>query len=124
MAEYQNIFTQVQVQGPPELGIDNANNLAEGRFGKPGFSSLFGIFGNAADSAAIFAFLSFVLLGSLHGIHAPDGHGMPHTQNYGQALRAHSPAPGSRPGLLLYIAAGVPAPRVLPKRHRLRTQLI
>jgi photosynthetic reaction center M subunit len=47
MAEYQNIFTQVQVQGPPEAGIDNANNLAEGRFGKPGFSSLFGIFGNA-----------------------------------------------------------------------------
>jgi photosynthetic reaction center M subunit len=47
MAEYQNIFTQVQVQGPPEMGMDNSNNLAEGRFGKPGFSSLFGIFGNA-----------------------------------------------------------------------------
>jgi photosynthetic reaction center M subunit len=47
MAEYQNIFTQVQVQGPPEMGIDNANNLAAGRFGKPGFSSLFGLFGNA-----------------------------------------------------------------------------
>jgi photosynthetic reaction center M subunit len=47
MAEYQNIFTQVQVQGPPEMGIDNANNLAAGRFGKPGFSTLFGLFGNA-----------------------------------------------------------------------------
>jgi photosynthetic reaction center M subunit len=47
MAEYQNIFTQVQVQGPPEMGMDNHNNLAEGRFGKPGFSSLFGLFGNA-----------------------------------------------------------------------------
>ena len=47
MAEYQNIFTQVQVQGPPEMGMDNENNLAEGRFGKPGFSSLFGVFGNA-----------------------------------------------------------------------------
>ena len=47
MAEYQNIFTQVQVQGPPEMGMDNSNNLAEGRFGKPGFSSLFGLFGNA-----------------------------------------------------------------------------
>ena len=47
MAEYQNIFTQVQVQGPPEMGMDNENNLAEGRFGKPGFSSLFGLFGNA-----------------------------------------------------------------------------
>jgi len=47
MAEYQNIFTQVQVQGPPEMGMDNENNLAEGRFGKPGFSSLAGLFGNA-----------------------------------------------------------------------------
>ncbi len=47
MAEYQNIFTQVQVQGPPEMGMDNENNLAEGRFGKPGFSTLFGLFGNA-----------------------------------------------------------------------------
>ncbi len=47
MAEYQNIFTQVQVQGPPEMGMDNENNLAEGRFGKPRFSSLFGLFGNA-----------------------------------------------------------------------------
>ena len=47
MAEYQNIFTQVQVQGPAEMGMDNAHNLAEGRFGKPGFSPLFGLFGNA-----------------------------------------------------------------------------
>ena len=47
MAEYQNIFTQVQVQGPPEYGMDNENNLAEGRVGRPGFSSLIGTFGNA-----------------------------------------------------------------------------
>ncbi|MEL6511400.1 MAG: photosynthetic reaction center subunit M [Pseudomonadota bacterium] len=47
MAEYQNIFTQVQVQGPPEYGMDNENNLAEGRVGRPGFSTLIGIFGNA-----------------------------------------------------------------------------
>ena len=47
MAEYQNIFTQVQVQGPPEMGMDNAHNLAEGRFGNPGFSPFFGLFGNA-----------------------------------------------------------------------------
>ena len=26
--EYQNIFTQVQVQGRPEMGMDNENNLA------------------------------------------------------------------------------------------------
>jgi hypothetical protein len=30
MAEYQNIFTQVQVQGPPEWGMDNENNLIGG----------------------------------------------------------------------------------------------
>jgi photosynthetic reaction center M subunit len=47
MPEYQNIFTQVQVQGVPEYGMDNENNLMEGRFGKPGFSTLFGWFGNA-----------------------------------------------------------------------------
>ena len=47
MAEYQNIFTQVQVQGPAEMGMDNANNLASARFGTPRFSSLLGLFGNA-----------------------------------------------------------------------------
>ncbi len=47
MAEYQNIFTQVQVQGPPEYGMDNENNLAEGRVGRPGFSTFVGLFGNA-----------------------------------------------------------------------------
>ncbi|MEE4347707.1 MAG: photosynthetic reaction center subunit M, partial [Paracoccaceae bacterium] len=47
MAEYQNIFTQVQVRGPIEWGTDNEFNLAEERVGKPGFSSLFGWIGNA-----------------------------------------------------------------------------
>jgi photosynthetic reaction center M subunit len=47
MAEYQNIFTQVQVQGPVEMGLDNENNLAGGRFGNPGHSTLLGWFGNA-----------------------------------------------------------------------------
>ena len=28
MAEYQNIFTQVQVQGPPELGVEEGINLS------------------------------------------------------------------------------------------------
>jgi photosynthetic reaction center M subunit len=46
MAEYQNIFTQVQVIGPPEMGV--AGGGAElGRIGQPRFSSLLGIFGNA-----------------------------------------------------------------------------
>ena len=38
MIEYQNIFTQVQVQGPPELGMDNENNMAEERAVRPFFS--------------------------------------------------------------------------------------
>jgi photosynthetic reaction center M subunit len=45
--EYQNIFTQVQVQGAPEYGMDNENNMAEERAFKPGFSSLLGWLGNA-----------------------------------------------------------------------------
>ncbi|MCC6007167.1 MAG: photosynthetic reaction center subunit M [Rhodobacteraceae bacterium] len=47
MPEYQNIFTQVQVQGPPEWGMDNENNLGSERAGTPGFSSLIGWIGNA-----------------------------------------------------------------------------
>ncbi|KAA9006854.1 photosynthetic reaction center subunit M [Histidinibacterium aquaticum] len=45
--EYQNIFTQVQVAGPPEMGVDNELDLREGRYGRPGISRLFGLFGNA-----------------------------------------------------------------------------
>ena len=29
MVEYQNIFTQVQVQGPPEMGLDRRGRLDE-----------------------------------------------------------------------------------------------
>jgi photosynthetic reaction center M subunit len=47
MIEYQNIFTQVQVSGPPEMGMDNENNMAEERLGKPSFSRLIGAIGNA-----------------------------------------------------------------------------
>ena len=43
MAEYQNIFTQVQVQGPAEMGVEDM----EGRTDKAGFSTLAGLFGNA-----------------------------------------------------------------------------
>ncbi|MBK5933455.1 photosynthetic reaction center M subunit [Rhodovulum imhoffii] len=47
MAEYQNIFTQVQVQGPPDWGMDNENNMMEER--GPGIAhlKLLGWFGNA-----------------------------------------------------------------------------
>ena len=46
MAEYQNIFTQVQVQGPPEMGTGEGQ-WTEWRTKKAGFSRLFGLFGNA-----------------------------------------------------------------------------
>jgi len=46
MAEYQNIFTQVQVQGAPELGMVEGVDLANrGRGAR--FSTLAGWFGNA-----------------------------------------------------------------------------
>ena len=44
--EYQNIFTQVQVQGPPELGMDPTGELSAARTGAT-FSKLAGVFGNA-----------------------------------------------------------------------------
>jgi photosynthetic reaction center M subunit len=47
MAEYFNIFTQVQVRGPAEWGIDNNEGLATERGGTPGFSNLIGWIGNA-----------------------------------------------------------------------------
>ena len=47
MAEYQNIFTQVQVQGPAEMGVDPNGTLASERTNSTGFSKLVGLFGNA-----------------------------------------------------------------------------
>lgn len=47
MVEYQNIFTQVQVQGPPEMGLDPDGTIARERTDKAGFSTLAGIIGNA-----------------------------------------------------------------------------
>ncbi|KIN70032.1 Photosynthetic reaction center M subunit [Sulfitobacter noctilucicola] len=47
MAEYQNIFTQVQVQGPPEMGVDPHGLLNRERTKNASFSSLAGLFGNA-----------------------------------------------------------------------------
>ena len=46
MAEYQNIFTQVQVQGPPDMGPHEDVNL-ENRTKGTSFSKLAGWFGNA-----------------------------------------------------------------------------
>ncbi|MEM9550648.1 MAG: photosynthetic reaction center subunit M [Pseudomonadota bacterium] len=47
MAEYQNIFAQVQVQGVPETGMDDNGTMSAERIGTPGFSKLFGWVGNA-----------------------------------------------------------------------------
>ena len=47
MAEYQNIFTQVQVQGPPEMGLTPTASLARDRTKSASFSTLAGLFGNA-----------------------------------------------------------------------------
>jgi photosynthetic reaction center M subunit len=46
MAEYQNIFTQVQVRGAPELGMVEGVDLANRTRGTR-FSNLMGWFGNA-----------------------------------------------------------------------------
>jgi len=47
MVEYQNIFTQVQVQGPPEMGLDPTGVITSERTNGAGFSKLLGLFGNA-----------------------------------------------------------------------------
>ena len=47
ITEYQNIFNQVQVRGPAEMGTDDYGTLAEDRTKNPGFASLFGWLGNA-----------------------------------------------------------------------------
>ena len=47
MADYQNIFSQVQVQGPAEMGVDPMGTVAESRTNSASFSKLAGWFGNA-----------------------------------------------------------------------------
>ena len=47
MAEYQNIFTQVQVQGPAELGVAADDTTNRERTTRTRFSTLMGTFGNA-----------------------------------------------------------------------------
>ena len=63
MAEYQNIFTQVQVQGPPELGIEDGVNLQE-RTRNTSFSTLLGWFGNAQLGPVYLGFFGVVGLAS------------------------------------------------------------
>ena len=47
MAEYQNIFTQVQVQGPAEMGVSGGATTDRERTKSAGFSTIAGWFGNA-----------------------------------------------------------------------------
>ncbi len=47
ITEYQNIFNQVQVRGPAEMGTDDYGTLMEDRTKSATFSSLFGWFANA-----------------------------------------------------------------------------
>lgn len=61
MAEYQNIFTQVQVQGPPEMGMVEDAMLAERGKGAS-FSKLLGWFGNAQLGPFYLGFLGVASL--------------------------------------------------------------
>ena len=47
MVEYQNIFTQVQVKGPPELGVDERGILASERTQSTRNNTWLGRLGNA-----------------------------------------------------------------------------
>ena len=47
MAEYQNIFTQVQVKGPPEMGMDETGNLSSERTKSTRNNTWLGYIGNA-----------------------------------------------------------------------------
>ncbi|MEO0937439.1 MAG: photosynthetic reaction center subunit M [Pseudomonadota bacterium] len=47
LREYQNIFTQVQVQGVPEMGMDDNGTMTAERRGTPRFNTLAGLLGNA-----------------------------------------------------------------------------
>ena len=45
--EYQNIFTQVQVQAEPEMGMDDSGEMSAERTKSATLSTLVGILGNA-----------------------------------------------------------------------------
>ncbi|MBL3704325.1 photosynthetic reaction center subunit M [Sulfitobacter sp. BDSS02] len=64
MADYQNIFTQVQVQGQPEWGMNDNGRMMEERIGRPGFSKLFGWFGNAQLGPIYLGWTGMISLGA------------------------------------------------------------
>ena len=72
VATYQNLFTQVQVRGPVELGVPLPPGNEE-RVGEPWFSHLMGILGNAQIGpiylgvtgvlSLVFGFVAFEIIG-------------------------------------------------------------
>ena len=72
MAEYQNIFTRVQVRGPVYAGVPLARN-ASNRLGAPFYSHLLGLLGDAqlgpiylgatGVAALICGFIAFEIIG-------------------------------------------------------------
>ncbi|GIT91391.1 reaction center protein M chain [Jannaschia pagri] len=60
--EYQNIFTQVQVQGAPEMGMDNENEMHRERTKSASFSTLAGWLGNAQLGPVYLGFFGVVSL--------------------------------------------------------------
>ncbi|MEM9268831.1 MAG: photosynthetic reaction center subunit M, partial [Pseudomonadota bacterium] len=61
MAEYQNIFTQVQIQGPPEMGTVEDVDLRE-RTSSTSFSTALGVLGNAQLGPFYLGFFGMVSL--------------------------------------------------------------
>jgi photosynthetic reaction center M subunit len=72
MAYYQNIFTQLQVLGPPQMGVELGPGNSE-RTGRPAFNYWIGLFGNAQIgpiylgalglASLIFGGIAFVIIG-------------------------------------------------------------
>ncbi len=61
MAEYQNIFTRIQIRGPVHDGIQLPRGSWQ-RLGKPGFSDLLGRFGDAQIGPVYLGFLGIASL--------------------------------------------------------------
>ncbi len=101
MIEYQNIFTQVQVQGPPEWGMDNENNMMEERAGKPFFSKLVGLMGNAQIGpiylgwTGLVSVMTFILAFNIVGLNmlAQVGWSIPEFLRQGFWLALEPPGP-------------------------------
>lgn len=101
MIEYQNIFTQVQVQGPPEWGMDNENNMMQERAGKPFFSKLVGLMGNAQIGpiylgwTGLISLVTFILAFNIVGLNmlAQVGWSIPEFLRQGFWLALEPPGP-------------------------------